>query len=87
VIALEDQCRALGVVKRPQQGCQGGVADNYEIRPACLFPQPFYRPLAQLPGFRFIGGGQQYLARGARGDDPFGYRGEFLQLVGLASAL
>ncbi|MCB1875934.1 MAG: VWA domain-containing protein [Chromatiales bacterium] len=27
------------------------------------------------------------LARGARGDDPFGYRGEFLQLVSLAQAL
>ena len=27
------------------------------------------------------------LARGARGDDPFGYRGEFLQLANLASAL
>lgn len=27
------------------------------------------------------------LARGARGDDPFGYRGEFLQLVNLASSL
>jgi len=27
------------------------------------------------------------LARGARGDDPFGYRGEFLQLANLASSL
>ena len=27
------------------------------------------------------------LARGARGDDPFGYRGEFLQLTNLASSL
>jgi len=27
------------------------------------------------------------LARGARGDDPFGYRGEFLTLVGLARSL
>jgi Ca-activated chloride channel family protein len=27
------------------------------------------------------------LARSARGADPFGYRGEFLQLAGLASAL
>jgi Ca-activated chloride channel family protein len=27
------------------------------------------------------------LARGARGDDPFGYRGEFLTLVGLAKSL
>ena len=27
------------------------------------------------------------LARGARGDDPFGYRGEFLQLMNLASSL
>jgi len=27
------------------------------------------------------------LARGARGDDPFGYRGEFMQLANLASSL
>jgi len=27
------------------------------------------------------------LARGARGDDPFGYRGEFLTLVSLARSL
>ena len=27
------------------------------------------------------------LARASRGADPFGYRGEFLQLVGLAAAL
>jgi Ca-activated chloride channel family protein len=27
------------------------------------------------------------LARSARGADPFGYRGEFLQLVGLAASL
>src|SRR5690606_42069803 len=27
------------------------------------------------------------LARGARGDDPWGYRGEFLQLVGMARSL
>jgi hypothetical protein len=27
------------------------------------------------------------LARSARGADPFGYRGEFLQLAGLASSL
>jgi Ca-activated chloride channel family protein len=27
------------------------------------------------------------LARGARGTDPFGYRGEFLTLVGLAKSL
>jgi len=27
------------------------------------------------------------LARAARGADPFGYRGEFLQLAGLASSL
>jgi hypothetical protein len=27
------------------------------------------------------------LARDARGSDPFGYRGEFLRLAGLASGL
>ena len=57
-----------------------------------------YRFAAAVAGFGQILRGGRYtgdfgydgvldLARGARGDDPFGYRGEFLQLAGLASSL
>jgi Ca-activated chloride channel family protein len=57
-----------------------------------------YRFAAAVAGFGQILRGGKYtadfsypevlmLARGARGDDPFGYRGEFLQLVNLASSL
>ena len=57
-----------------------------------------YRFAAAVAGFGQILRGGRYtsdfdydgvleLARGARGDDPYGYRGEFLQLAGLASSL
>ena len=57
-----------------------------------------YRFAAAVAGFGQILRGGRYtsdfdydevleLARGARGDDPFGYRGEFLQLANLASGL
>lgn len=57
-----------------------------------------YRFSAAVAGFsQLLRGGKytdQYryadvlkLARGARDDDPFGYRGEFIQLVGLADSL
>jgi Ca-activated chloride channel family protein len=57
-----------------------------------------YRFAAAVAGFGQILRGGKYtgqfsypdvlgLARAARGDDPFGYRGEFLQLVNLASSL
>jgi Ca-activated chloride channel family protein len=57
-----------------------------------------YRFAAAVAGFGQILRGGKYtadfsypevlaLARGARGDDPFGYRGEFLQLANLASSL
>jgi len=57
-----------------------------------------YRFAAAVAGFGQILRGGKYtgdfsypevlvLARGARGDDPFGYRGEFLQLTNLASSL
>ena len=45
----------------------------------------------QLRGGDFIGNFDYAdvvaLARSARGDDPFGYRGEFLSLVNLAESL
>jgi Ca-activated chloride channel family protein len=58
----------------------------------------YYRFSAAVAGFGQILRGGKYtgdfsypevlaLARGARGDDPFGYRGEFLQLANLASSL
>jgi Ca-activated chloride channel family protein len=57
-----------------------------------------YRFAAAVAGFGQVLRGGKYtgefsypevlaLARGARGDDPFGYRGEFLQLANLASSL
>ena len=57
-----------------------------------------YRFAAAVAGFGQLLRGGKYtadfgypevltLARGARGDDPFGYRGEFLQLANLASSL
>ncbi len=57
-----------------------------------------YRFAAAVAGFGQILRGGKYtgdfsypevlaLARGARGADPFGYRGEFLQLANLASSL
>jgi Ca-activated chloride channel family protein len=57
-----------------------------------------YRFAAAVAGFGQILRGGKYtgdfsypevlaLARGARGDDPFGHRGEFLQLANLASSL
>ena len=57
-----------------------------------------YRFAAAVAGFSQILRGGKYtgdfsypevlaLARAARGDDPFGYRGEFLQLTNLASSL
>ncbi|HAJ92431.1 MAG TPA: VWA domain-containing protein, partial [Gammaproteobacteria bacterium] len=58
----------------------------------------YYRFAAAVAGLGQILRGGKYtgkfsypevlvLARGARGDDPFGYRGEFLQLTNLASSL
>ncbi|MEI2740971.1 MAG: von Willebrand factor type A domain-containing protein [Candidatus Competibacter sp.] len=61
-------------------------------------PSDRFRFAAAVAGFGQLLRGARYtagfgydevlaLARGARGDDPFGYRGEFLTLVGLARSL
>ncbi|HAO31855.1 MAG TPA: von Willebrand factor type A domain-containing protein [Candidatus Competibacter sp.] len=61
-------------------------------------PSDRFRFAAAVAGFGQLLRGARYtagfgydevlaLARGARGDDPFGYRGEFLNLVGLARSL
>jgi Ca-activated chloride channel family protein len=69
-----------------------------EISPRLVNTSERYRFSAAVAGFGQVLRGGRYtrdfgyddvleLARAARGADPFGYRGEFLQLVNLAAAL